>query len=211
MISSSPCTTRSGSRGSMMQAANRPATSRRCSTSPSTSNPPSDESWPPSKRAITGLPPTGDRPGSAGVDQPWRAWCSRSAGLVSATTSYAGSRACTMPANPHEFFRLAPASASLAAVASCCNYCGYGGEGPTLGSFSQAILASTNETSFSSSEILPVSRLRCSSRKAITTSSSSPSKARLLMNAPISLSDNPSAWPARIMRAFSRSRAEKIW
>jgi len=67
MISSSPCTTRSGSRGSVMQAANRPATSRRRSTSRKTSSPPSDERWPPSKRAITGLPPTGDRPGSAGV------------------------------------------------------------------------------------------------------------------------------------------------
>jgi len=42
-----------------------PATSRRCSTSRSTSNPPSDERWPPSKRAMTGLPPTCDRPGNA--------------------------------------------------------------------------------------------------------------------------------------------------
>src|SRR6195952_4686640 len=51
-----------------MQVAKRPATLRRCSTSRNTSRPPSDERWPPSKRAITGLPPTGDRPGSAGVD-----------------------------------------------------------------------------------------------------------------------------------------------
>jgi len=50
-----------------MQAANRPATSRRCSTSRKASSPPSDERWPPSKRAITGLPPTGDKLGSAGV------------------------------------------------------------------------------------------------------------------------------------------------
>ena len=67
MILSSSCTTRSGSRGSAMQAAKRPATSRRCSTSRKTSSPPSDERWSPSKRAITGLPPTGDRPGSTGI------------------------------------------------------------------------------------------------------------------------------------------------
>ena len=33
----------------------------------SASTPPSEESWPPSKRAMMGLPATGDRPGSAGV------------------------------------------------------------------------------------------------------------------------------------------------
>jgi len=31
------------------------------------SRPPSEERWPPSKRAITGLPPTADKPGSAAV------------------------------------------------------------------------------------------------------------------------------------------------
>ena len=93
----------------------------------------------------------------------------------------------------------------------CCNYCGYGGGGPTLGSFSQAILASTNETKFSSSVILAVSRLRCSAKKAITTSSSAPSNVRLLINTLISLSVNPRTWPTRIMRALSTSRAEKSW
>ncbi len=67
MISSSPCTTRSGLRGSVRHAASRLATSRRRSTLRSTSRPPSDDMWLPSKRAITGLPPMGDRPGRAGV------------------------------------------------------------------------------------------------------------------------------------------------
>ena len=53
-----------------------------------------------------------------------------------------------------------PVSATLAAGVLHCNHCGYGGEGPALGFFSQAILASTNETKFSSSAILAVSRLR---------------------------------------------------
>jgi len=60
--------TRSGARGSATQAARRLAMLRRVSISRSASTPPSEDSLPPSKRAMMGLPQTGDRPGSAGVD-----------------------------------------------------------------------------------------------------------------------------------------------
>lgn len=40
---------------------------RRASISRSAITPPSEESFPPSKRAMMGWPQTGDRPGSAGV------------------------------------------------------------------------------------------------------------------------------------------------
>ena len=50
------------------QAARRLAMLRRASISRNATTPPSDESLPPSKRAMMGLPQTGDRPGSAGVD-----------------------------------------------------------------------------------------------------------------------------------------------
>lgn len=42
-------------------------TPSRCSTSRSASSPPTEERNPPPKRAMLGLPPTGDRPGSDGV------------------------------------------------------------------------------------------------------------------------------------------------
>jgi len=41
---------------------------RRVSISRSANTPPSEESLPPSKRAMIALPQTGDRPGSAGMD-----------------------------------------------------------------------------------------------------------------------------------------------
>jgi protein-disulfide isomerase len=50
------CTTFSGARGSFRQAANRSANPSRRSTSRNTSNPPSEDSRPPSKRATTALP-----------------------------------------------------------------------------------------------------------------------------------------------------------
>ncbi len=58
---------RVGSRGSSTQAASRPATSSRRSTSRRLTSPASEDSDPPSKRADTVLPFTGDRPGSGGV------------------------------------------------------------------------------------------------------------------------------------------------
>src|SRR6266478_4278472 len=67
MISANRCTTRSGARGSFMHAAKRSANPSRLSISRKTSNPPSEDSRPPSKRAATALPRTGDRPGRNGV------------------------------------------------------------------------------------------------------------------------------------------------
>ena len=55
-------------RGSAKLAALQFATLRRASISRSATTPPSDESLPPSKRAMMGLPQTGDRPGSAEID-----------------------------------------------------------------------------------------------------------------------------------------------
>jgi hypothetical protein len=59
-----------------MHPARRSATPRRALTSRSASRPPSDERAPPSKRAMMGLPTTGDRPGKGSV-------ISMSAGMVS--------------------------------------------------------------------------------------------------------------------------------
>lgn len=64
MISASPWMVCPGARGSPRQAANRAATPRQASISRSASTPASEESSPPSNRATTVLPDTGDRPGS---------------------------------------------------------------------------------------------------------------------------------------------------
>src|SRR5258708_40371035 len=67
MISASRCTTFSGIRGSLRQPARRSANPSRLSISRKASKPPSEDSRPPSKRATTALPCTGDRPGKNGV------------------------------------------------------------------------------------------------------------------------------------------------
>ena len=67
IISARPWTTWACARGSSMQPASRSATPRRCSISRSTSTPASDDKHPPSKRATTDLPQTGDRPGSGSI------------------------------------------------------------------------------------------------------------------------------------------------
>src|ERR1700674_1446970 len=67
IISAKRCTTFSGARGSLRQRASRSANPSRRSTSRKTSNPPSEDSRPPSKRATTALPWTGDKPGRNGV------------------------------------------------------------------------------------------------------------------------------------------------
>ena len=51
-----------------MQAPRRDAMASRCSTSRSANSPPSDDMQAASKRASITLPPTGDKPGSIGVD-----------------------------------------------------------------------------------------------------------------------------------------------
>lgn len=57
----------SGARGSLMQAAKRSATPRRCSTSRNSKIPPSDDNGPPSNRTSNRLPQAGDRPGSGRI------------------------------------------------------------------------------------------------------------------------------------------------
>ena len=61
------CWIRSGARGSSIQAARRRATLSRSSTSRSASRPQSDERELRSKRAMIGLPATGDGPGSGSI------------------------------------------------------------------------------------------------------------------------------------------------
>lgn len=70
-------------RGSSMRAARRSTTLRCASTSHSASRPPSDERAPPSKRAMIGLPATGDRPCRCSVTsyQSWRVWRPETAGF----------------------------------------------------------------------------------------------------------------------------------
>ena len=67
MISAKRCTTFSGIRGSFRQAAKRSAIASRRSISRKANKPPSEDSRPPPKRAMTALPCTGDRPGRNGV------------------------------------------------------------------------------------------------------------------------------------------------
>jgi hypothetical protein len=67
MISAKRCTTFSGVRGSLRHLASRSANPSRRSISRKASKPPSEDSRPPSKRATTALPCTGDRPGRNGV------------------------------------------------------------------------------------------------------------------------------------------------
>jgi hypothetical protein len=67
MISAKRCTTFSGIRGSLRQPAKRSASPSWRSISRKASKPPSEDSRPPSKRATTALPCTGDRPGKNGV------------------------------------------------------------------------------------------------------------------------------------------------
>jgi hypothetical protein len=67
----------------------------------STSRPPSDDSQPPSKRAATALPWTGDRPGRSSVRSTMAGVASVPADSVSATESYAPSMACATPASHH--------------------------------------------------------------------------------------------------------------
>ena len=63
IISASSCRTRSGSRGSSMQAASHSAILSRFSTVDSNRMPASEVSRPPSKPTCTGLPATADKPG----------------------------------------------------------------------------------------------------------------------------------------------------
>src|SRR5271157_155871 len=67
MISAKRCTTFSGIRGSFRQPAKRSATPSRRSISRNANKPPSEDSRPPSNRATTDLPCTGDRLGRNGV------------------------------------------------------------------------------------------------------------------------------------------------
>ncbi len=84
----------------------------------SASRPPSDDSDPPPKRVMIGLPSAGDRPSRGSV-------ASGSAGMVSgkrqrsgvAAESYGQSMRCTIPANPGEFSRLGDGLAKKHGVA----------------------------------------------------------------------------------------------
>ncbi len=103
MISARPWSTRLGSRGSRRQPARRDAMASRCSTSRKASNPPSEDMQAPSKRATIALPPTGDKPGSMGVDFNFDGHALRDPmGVASTPESYIVSAACPMPVTPDE-------------------------------------------------------------------------------------------------------------
>jgi len=64
---------------------------------------PSDDMQPPSNRATIALPPTGDRPGSIGVDSTLTGMLFRDPmGMVSTSKSYIVSADCTMPVTHDE-------------------------------------------------------------------------------------------------------------
>src|SRR4051794_24364752 len=117
MISSSSCLTRSGARGSFMQAASRDAMASRRSTSRNANRPPSDDMLAPSKRATIVLPWTGDRPGNMGIDSTLTGMLFRGPmGLASTPESYIESAVCTMSVSPHEFSGLAILASGLRLV-----------------------------------------------------------------------------------------------
>jgi hypothetical protein len=120
MISSSPCLTRPGARGSLMHAARRDAMPSRRPTSRSASSPPSDDMLAPSKRATIVLPQTGDRPGKQGLDSTPTGMRFRDPlGLASTPKTYIISAACPMPVSPHDFSGLVQRGSQKLMARSC--------------------------------------------------------------------------------------------
>ena len=82
-LQSSGRTTPPAERGSATHLVRQSAMPRRHSLSRSASTSAPEESLPPSKRAMMGLPQTGDRPGNAGVDSTLAGMAPKSIGLRS--------------------------------------------------------------------------------------------------------------------------------